>query len=156
MKDTQKQEFTRRVINANKSELVVILYDMFHQDINDALEYCNTGKHDDMHMEIDNARNILSELINSLDRQYELANNLYRIYRYVERILIEADIKKNEVGLRDADRLMSKLGESFRVVASRDNKPAVYQNADKVYAGVTYGKGMLNENTVSVNRGMLA
>ena len=156
MKPEQKQEFTRRIINANKSDLVVILYDMFHQDVAEAIDYCSNGNHEGMHSEISGARLVLSELINSLDREYEVANNLYSIYRFVERRLIEADIKKSDIGLYDADRLMSKLGESFKKIAVKDNEPPIMQNVEKVYAGVTYGKGMINETSASINRGMLA
>lgn len=156
MKAELKQEFTRRITSANKSELIVIMYDMFHQDISEAIEYCLDGNMVDMKNQIRRTRAILSELINALDRQYEIANNLYSIYRFVERQIIESDVKRSVDGLREADRLMSMLGKSFREVAKQDTDKAIMENTESVYAGMTYGRNNLNENSMTLNRGILA
>ena len=40
---------------------------------------------------------------------------------------------------------MEKLRKSFEEVAKQDTSGSVVQNSQKVYAGLTYGKGTLNE-----------
>ena len=156
MKDIYKQEFTRRITNANRSELLVIMFEMFHQDATDYLEYFEEQNYELMHMEAGKMKGIVSELINTLDRQYEISNNLYSLYRFVERQLIEADVKRSAEGVRQADKIMSKLGESFREVAKQDTSAAVMKNTEKVYAGITYGRDDITESTGAGNRGFLA
>ena len=88
MTDEAKQEFTRRITTANKSELVVILFDMFDRYAEDAVMFFKEDKKDAMVAETGRARNVVLELINSLDRQYDISNNLYSIYRYVGLIVM--------------------------------------------------------------------
>ena len=95
MTDEAKQEFTRRITTANKSELVVILFDMFERYAEDAIMFSDEGKKDAMAAETGRARNVVLELINSLDRQYDISNNLYSIYRYVDRLLIDASVRRD-------------------------------------------------------------
>lgn len=156
MKEHLKQEFTRRITCANKSELVVILFEMFHQDVLDAIEYCEAKNYGDMHVEISKSRNIVLELINSLDMNYEISGNLYAIYRFVEKKLIQSDIRREVSGLKDADMLMAKLHESFEQVAKLDTDGPMMENSEPVYAGMTYGRENLVESSGSMNRGYFA
>lgn len=156
MTDSQKQEFTRRITNANKSELVVILYDMLDVYLMDAITAYDEEKSDNMISEIQKARNIISELIATLDRQYEISSRLYSIYRYVERLLITAEIRRNSATLNEAARYMRSLGSSFREIAKNDNDLPIMQNTETVYAGMTYGRNSVNENSAGGNRGFFA
>jgi len=157
MRDELKQSYTRRITSANKSQLVVILYDMFDQYLEDACISVNIAQYDDMHTEIRRARNVLSELIISLDMKYEVSGNLYSVYRYIERLLIKADIKRISEPLGEARRLMSKLGDSFREVAKADTDSPIMKNTEAVFAGITYGRDDVRESALTgSNRGFLA
>lgn len=156
MRDDLKQDYTRRITSANKSQLVVILYDMFDQYLNDAKESINVNNFSDLHTEIRRARNVLSELIISLDMKYEVSGNLYSVYRYIERLLIKADIKRISEPIDEARRLMGKLGDSFREVAKTDTDSPIMKNTEAVFAGITYGREDVNENAFTgSNRGYL-
>ena len=169
MTNERKQEFTLRITQANKSETVVILYDMFQAYLEDA--GLAAGKNADsadpsdvrdamdeaaFHKAIRQARAVLSELIESLHMEYEIAQNLYRIYRYVERLLIRADVRLDVIPLKEASRFMKKLGEAYKTVSKEDTSPAIMENTDAVYAGMTYGKTELHESNTVTNRGFLA
>jgi len=157
MRDELKQDYTRRITSANKSQLVVIMYDMFDQYLADAKESINISKFADMHTEIRRARNVLSELIISLDMKYEVSGNLYSVYRYIERLLIKADIKRIAEPIDEAMRLMGKLGDSFREVAKADTDSPIMKNTEAVFAGITYGRDDIRENAITgSNRGFLA
>ena len=52
---------------------------------------------------------------------------------------------------------MKKLRSSFETVAAGDKSAPLMDNAQKVYAGMTYGKGRLTESFINDdNRGFLA
>ena len=57
--------------------------------------------------------------------------------------------------LKDAVRLLSSLRESFEELSKQDTSGPAMSNTQSVYAGLTYGKGTLNESTSfsSDNRG---
>ena len=58
-----------------------------------------------------------------------------------------------------AVNIIKKLLPAFQKVADQDHSQAVMQNAQPIYAGLTYGRTSLNENIgvdVSVNRGFQA
>ena len=57
MKDTIKQEFTRRISMANSTELVVILYDMVLAYSDDAEEALKSDQDHDFYASISRMRN---------------------------------------------------------------------------------------------------
>ena len=50
-------------------------------------------------------------------------------------------------------KLLDSLKESFEKLAAQDDSGPAMSNTQSVYAGLTYGKGTLNESTSSGNRG---
>ena len=156
MTDEAKQEFTRRITNANKSELVVILFEMFDVYVKDAIKLYDAGDLAGMTAETGKARNVVRELINTLDRKYEVADNLYNIYRYVDRLLIDAEVRRKSDTLPEAAKHMAALGETFKSVASKDTDKPIMENAEPVYAGMTYGAAGVNETGSGTGRGFLA
>lgn len=154
MTSEKKQEFTLRITQANKSELVVILYDMFQAYLEDAEQ----TEGEEFHSAISHARAVLNELIESLDMKYEIAKNLYQIYRYVERLLIQADVRLEKEPLKEISGHMSQLRDAYDTVSKEDASPSIMENTEVVYAGMTYGKSDLNENNVggASKRGFLA
>ena len=93
MTNEQKRDFTLRISQANKSALVVILYDIFLAYAKEAEEA--SPAESAFHIAIANARGALSELIDSLRMEYDIAQSTYQLYRFVERELIRADIKRS-------------------------------------------------------------
>ena len=76
---------------------------------------------------------------------YEISHNLYSIDTYVNRQLTASIIKRKPVNIDSVKENMEKLRKSFEEVAKQDTSGSVVQNSQKVYAGLTYGKGTLNE-----------
>ncbi len=154
MTSEKKQEFTLRITQANKSELVVILYDMFQAYLEDAEQ----AEGEAFHKAISQARAVLNELIESLAMEYEIAKNLYQIYRYVERLLIQADVRQDKEPLKEVSGHMKQLRDAYDTISKEDTSPSVMENTEVVYAGMTYGKSDLNENNVggASKRGFLA
>ena len=147
--------YTNRIIQANKSELIVILYDIVLQDLQEAQEYLTESKERDYQKSCNHCLRAVNELMVSLDFKYEISVELFRLYRYVNEVIAKAKTTKDASLLANAYHTMNKLRTSFIKVASEDHSEPVMKNTEQVYAGLTYNKGDLNESLLnaSTNRG---
>lgn len=153
-----KQQFTLRITQANKTELIVILYEIVLAYMEDAEEALEEGKIADFREALRKVRSCFSELIASLNLDYELAARLLSLYLYCNRELTKADIRKEKEPLMHIRSVISKLLEAYRELAGQDTSGPVMQNSQTVYAGLTYGKNSLAENLADqgANRGFRA
>ena len=99
MNKETKQEFTLRITRANKTQLVVILYDMVLEYLKDSLECFERQDYKEFKWNIDRAKDCIDELLNSLHLEYELAGILRGLYFFYKRELSTAAIteKKEKV-----------------------------------------------------------
>ena len=69
MTDEKKQEFVNRITNANRTELIVVLYDMFTEYVNEAAAGYEDGAKgsDDSKASLDKANEVLNHLKSDLD-----------------------------------------------------------------------------------------
>lgn len=91
-----KQQFTLRITQANKTELIVILYEMllaYTQDAKISLQEGNTEAFRD---NIRKADNCLTELTESLDLSYEIGRRLLSLYMFCKKELLKADVRKKK------------------------------------------------------------
>lgn len=158
MKDELKQQFALRITQANKSELVVILYEMFLTYIGDAKEDLKGQDFKTFRLNIQRARGCLKELMGSLNYNYEPASSLLSLYVYINKLLVEADIHREEKPLSESEKIMEKLRSAYDTVSKEDHSAPVMGNAQTVYAGLTYSKNDLSVNLDegSGNRGFFA
>ena len=155
MTKERKQEYTLKITNASATGLIVILYDLAIEYINDAKTCFDNNDHEGARTLCTNADRVLGDLISSLDFSYEIAFPLFRIYEYISKEISMAVIK-NDAGALDACvKMLCALKDSFEELAKKDASGPVMNNTQSVYAGLTYGKGTLNESTsyTSDNRG---
>lgn len=154
MTKEQIQEYTLRITRANRSRLIVIVYEL-------ALSYLDTAikafDDDDQEIFKNNASyagKCVGDLLEALDFNYEPSYPLMRIYVFISKEISLAPIKKDKEGLVVARRLLAKLKKSFDDIAKEDDSAPLMSNTQEVYAGLTYGKGSLNESVESAsNRG---
>lgn len=156
MDNQLKQEFTLRITQANKTELCIILYEMFMIYIDDALNNQTSGDIKEFRVNIKRARGCLKELMGSLNFEYELAQNLLSLYMYVTKLLATADIHNQSEPLTEANHIMKRLHDAYDAVKGEDKSGPVMGNTQTVYAGLTYGKNDLNISMQGgSNRGFL-
>lgn len=158
MTDAKKQEFTLRISQANKSQLVVILYELFFFYIEEAEASFAEGNITDYVSELGKAHDCLNELIGSLNPEQELANTILQFYFYVSARIGAAIGSRKTEPLKDAKRLMYRHYEIYKTDAANDTSAPVMGHAQTVYAGLTYGKGDLtiSREDGSGNRGFYA
>lgn len=161
MKKEDIKGFTNRVVQANKSELIVILYDIVIHDLEESKELL-TKKNElkkaflpeqqtEYQKCLDHSCKAVNELMVSLDFQYEISAELFRLYRYVNECVTKAKTTNEIELLTEALNTMNALRSSFVQVASQDTSGPVMQNTEQVYAGLTYSKGNLNESLLDPN-----
>lgn len=148
MTDEEVQAFSKRVTQANQSELTVITYEIVLRYIKDAADSLKNNDTDNYILYNSKAREFVRELMAALVYNNDTAYNLIKIYSYVHRLLIMAEYDMDAEKLDTVSRLMNTLLEAFRKVAENDSSPAVMMNTQQVYAGLTYGRGYLNETCI--------
>jgi flagellar protein fliS len=142
--------FTRRITSANKSEIIVIIYDIIEENLALAKKALAEGDRETYRNEIKQAISFVKELLVSLDMNYEVSKNLASLYIYVSRCLNFALVSGKKEEIEAAEKVLRKLGDSFREVAKTDESKPVMENTQRVYAGITYGRGLdLDETLVA-------
>lgn len=150
MKAESVKIFTRRITSANKSEIIVIIYDIIEENLALAKKALAEGDRETYRNEINQAISFVKELLVSLDMNYEVSKNLASLYIYVSRCLNFALVSGKKEEIEAAEKVLRKLGDSFREVAKTDESKPVMENTQRVYAGITYGRGLdLDETLVA-------
>ena len=155
MTKEKKQEFTLRITQANKTGLIVILYDMTLTFLKEAEEAFDAGKAEDYKKSIKRAEDCLDELIASLDLAYEIALTLHSLYYFYKRQLASARVQEKKELILPVANMIKELKQSYEKIASQDTSAPLMENSQTVYAGLTYGKGSLNVDLADqgTNRG---
>lgn len=147
------QAFTARITQASKSELIVILYEMILTEIKEAEEAFEREDMEVFDKELKQAQKYLGELMAALDYRYKLAYELANLYQYVNERIITAMIRKKPDSLESAVSVLQKLLTGFEGVSREDTSGPMMRNTQQLYAGLTYGKGTLNETYIDPNDG---
>ena len=157
MTNEMKQQFTRRIAEANSTSLVVTLYEMALEYLKDGQEALKGGTRDAFREAVGHVRGCINELMRSLNLDYEPAPTLLQLYLYCIRRLANAEFNYNNEGLQDVDRVIRPLWEAYNQVQDVNQDGPIMGNSETVYAGLTYGRTSLNEAAVGgSNRGFLA
>lgn len=174
MKKERVQEFAARVTQGSRTDLIVIMYDIILEDVAEARRIAESeavsGKEnnwkaygiqtrEEYKKELLHAARFVSELMAALDFRYRLSYELRNLYVYAHKCLTEAAFSGEVQKLSDVEDMMNGLKSAFETVAKEDTSGPVMQNSQKLTAGLTYGKGRLNEICVDpsdAKRGFLA
>lgn len=153
-----KQQFTLRITQANKTEMIVILYEMLLVYLKDAEEALERNQIAEFREALRKVRGCLGELVSSLNMDYSLAARLLSLYLYCNRELMRADIHKEREPLCHVHSVVEKLRDSYKELAKQDTSEPVMKNSQTVYAGLTYGRNSLSEDMADqgTNRGFRA
>ena len=159
MTQEQIQAYTYRVSQANPCELVVIMYDIILDDVKNARLAKTAGNNKQYQADLTHAVKFVNELMDALDFSQSVSFRLMSLYIYVSKMLAKARVSGNCDSLNDVEMVIEKLRAGFDGIKNQDTTGPVMQNVQQVYAGLTYGKGKLNEaylNPQDYNRGFKA
>lgn len=150
-----KQEYTLKITQANKTQLITILYEMILIYIDEAKEALDTDDRTAYKGAVRKIRGCMNELTESLNFEYELAFNLLQLYLFINRELVHASIHYDRENLEHVESVIRPLHEAYKQIESQDISGPVMGNAQTVYAGLTYGRNTLPESITdpAANRG---
>ena len=156
--------FQVRITESNKTELIVVLYEIFFAYMEDALhlldemgETKSKERINEYGKAIRMASQVIRHLEDDLNFSYEISGNLFSLYSFVENKIAKASYTFAKEDLEDTLKVMKPLYESFKEVAAKDNSKPLMQNTQRVSAGYTYGRNDVNESVgVESNRGFFA
>ena len=115
--------YTRnQILTASPAELTMMLY-------NGAIKFCNLAKKnieekdlEGANTNIQKARKIIVEFRNNLDFNYEVAKDFDRVYEYIYRVLVEANVKKDPEMLDIALYHIKEMKDAWKQVMEANKK----------------------------------
>lgn len=151
----KKDEYVLKITNASRVQLVIINFELIIDYINEAKKNYQNEK--DFSFYIDKARQFLREMSASLNMEYEISYTFLSLYHYVDEKLAKFLFDRSAETADEALKILIGLKDSWEQVKEGDSSP-VMQNAEQMYAGLTYGKnGELSEYVdTRANRGFKA
>ncbi|MCR5216824.1 MAG: flagellar protein FliS [Lachnospiraceae bacterium] len=181
MTQEERSGFSYRIMQANPTELIVILFEMaecyiaqaeedyknlvgmegfssYQEQVKERMDCYEKAEIreaiNDFRHSIDLAENVLHELNHSLDLKYSLSVNLMQIYLAILNNLRAASNQISGELLSRDRKMLARLRGAFAAIAKEDQRGPVMRNTQTVYAGLTYGRGTLNETLDhDINRG---
>lgn len=145
MTDELRKTYARRISQASRTELIVIMFEMFDDYAKDAVKASEEGNTEKMRKNIRQARKVVNRLIESLDFKYDISIKLMSIYLYINRELLKADIHADNSQIKILCDMMSNLKNAFTEIGDSEDTGPVMKNVQSVYAGLTYGRENINE-----------
>lgn len=153
MEKDRRQEYSARIVQANRTELLVIVYEIMQEELQLALTEYERHNIEGFQLALKNAQKFLNELMGTLDYQYELSYRLLSIYRFINRVIIRDRLKVQTDELEGCIGIIGRIRDAYAQISSKDKEGPVMKNVQQVYAGLTYGKHSLSEVSVDENSG---
>lgn len=139
MTKEQINEFSMRINQSNRTQIVVITYEIILKYLDTAKKSLNNDNIDDFVFNVKKARQFLNQLSSVLDFRYGIAKELMSIYMFANECLIASEVKRKDVNISTVISILSKLKYAFEEVSKQDtSKPLL--SSEKVYEGLTYGR----------------
>jgi flagellar protein FliS len=104
---------TQQVMTATPEDLTLMLYNGAIRFINESIHTLTTGNLEKSNAANIRAQNIVREFMATLDMQYEISHNLYKLYDYIEYCLIQGNIHKDKSQLEQARSMLQELRDAW-------------------------------------------
>lgn len=139
--------YKMRISQAGVAELAIIMLEMEMQWIDEAVaafEKNNMKEYEDI---ISKAQSTQVELMNVLNMENTVAVDMYSVFVFINKLLIESKIKRQPQDLVRCREMLAKFHKSILAIADTDTGGPVMKQSEKIYAGLTYGEHGLVENS---------
>ncbi len=117
------------IMTASPAELTLMLYDGAIKFCNIAILGIEKGDMEKAHVNLKKAQAIISEFRITLDRKYPVWEDFDRVYEYIYRRLVDANMSKEVADVEDALKYIREMRDTWKEVmrlnASGDTKKPV-------------------------------
>ena len=140
-----KEYLYNQVMTANGPQLVELLVAGLIQNLEDAAEAIETGQA--WEIQVDKAKDILTELLATLEGNSTLTGDLRSLYLFINRLISEGIRKNHPESFRQAIQVAQPLYEAWGELGTQlqAQKP---EQGPAIVTGMTYGKTTLNEHVL--------
>lgn len=101
---------------ASPAELTLMLYEGAIKFNNIAIMALEEGNVEKVHLNIVKVENIILELRSTLDHKYPVAEDFDRVYEYIYRCLVDANVKKDKEILEEALGYIREMRDTWKEV----------------------------------------
>lgn len=116
-------EYTaNKILTASPAEVTLMLYEGAIKFCNIAIVSIEHGEIEKAHTNIKKTQRIIEEFRNTLDHKYPVAEDFDRIYVYLLRRLLEANIKKDAAILEEVNMHLRSVRDTWKEVMKKNNQ----------------------------------
>lgn len=138
--------YTMQISQANASQLLCIAYSLWEEFADEAMQAFADGKIEEYKQNLKKLQRVNQEIITMLNHDNPCARNVMALHFFANRKLVESILRGKPVDLDRVKSMIEKMHVSFTEVSKKDTDMPIMANTQQVYAGLTYGKGTLNES----------
>ncbi len=112
-----------QIATANQGKLIVMLYDGAIKFLNIAIDSMKPQTYDIANNNIIKAQDIITELLLSLNMKEggEISQNLFNLYMYFKKTLLEANIKKDTEMIKGVLELLKELRDAWDKISANES-----------------------------------
>lgn len=131
-----------KVKTASQGQMIIMLYDeaIKQLDLAASLLEEQTKQLDRVHNAIVVAQSCITELTVGLDFEKggEIAENLYGLYRFFNRQLMDANLKKQAGPLRSVRKMLNELRQSWQQIVQQQGSGRGQEEAVRNHKGINF------------------
>ncbi len=117
LENAYHQYRTTSIATARPEKLLIMLYDGLVLDLKQARQALEQKDPAGAHGWLVKGQNIITELMGTLKMEYEISPDLYRLYDYLRRRLITANIRKEQEIIDEVLNMVEELRAAWVTVA---------------------------------------
>lgn len=146
---TDQEKLAEKVAQASETELVVLMLEGVQNRLQDGKAAIAENKPEELNTAVEKIRAILGELLATLWGDSEVAIQSRQIYFFVNKLVTDGANRQAKEPLEEAEKVLQPLLEGWRHIAVHPQTEMAPTNGPSIVAGMTYGKGTLNENVMN-------
>jgi len=122
-KNPYEQYKNNAIATATPAELTLMLYEGAIKFGNIAIKAIEEGDIQKAHTNIMKVQRIITEFRNTLDFKYPVAKDFDRVYEYLERRLVEANVSKDKEIMEEVVMHIRSMRDNWKEVMKRAKQP---------------------------------
>ena len=122
-KNPYEQSKNNAIATATPAELTLMLYEGAIKFGNIAIKAIEDGDIQKAHINIVKVQRIIAEFRNTLDFKYPVAKDFDRVYEYLERRLVEANVSKDKEIMEEMVMHIRSMRDNWKEVMKRAKQP---------------------------------
>lgn len=143
-----KKDYVARISQATPIDLSIISSEICIDYIDECIKMIEDKNINKIlyHENLNKSKEIILEKIQACDRNVKLGKDLSSIFFTINQLIVDGQFAYNKEKFLQARKLLVGQMEIFKI-AKKDENPAqkVVNASEKIIAGLTYGKGGLEE-----------